>query len=145
MWDPEVQYSTFSVNSFKKKTRFILKLISGDHLPCDSKESLLKVSISIHGHKLDNSEWSSKTLSSGGFNLLWNETAVFDMFYPELTIVEFKVNSVDEFSGAEKTLGYFMISFPMIRKGYRRLILESMEGKKLTPSALFVHCKIEGL
>ena len=67
------------------------------------------------------------------------------MFYPELTIVEFKVNSVDEFSGAEKTLGYFMIAFPMIRKGYRRLILESMEGKKLTPSALFVHCKIEEL
>lgn len=145
MLDQEIQYNTLTVNSSKKQTRFILQLISGDYLPCDKKEVSSRVSITIHGHKLDNAKWNSKTISTGGLNPVWNERTVFDIFYPELAIIEFNVMSVDDFSGTENNLGYFMISLPMIRKGYRRIILENIEGKQLTPAGLFVHCQFEEL
>jgi len=42
-------------------------------------------------------------------------------------------------------LGSYMISYPLLRKGYRNIPLENYEGTRLTPAGLFVHIKIEDI
>ena len=41
----------------------------------------------------DNCEWISSTVPKNGFNPSWGETATFKIKYPELALLEFKVNT----------------------------------------------------
>ena len=36
-------------------------------------------------------------------------------------------------------LGSFALAVPLVRRGYRNIILENYEGRRLTPANLFVH------
>merc|ERR1719373_824298 len=92
------------------------------------------VKISVHGHPADRSRWVSSVIPRNGFNPLWQETAQFEITYPELAMLEFKVKS-----RTETHLGSHMISLNMVRRGYRHVSLESYDGTRLTPASLFVH------
>ena len=76
-------------------TLLSLRLISGQHLPNASDRQAGEiiepyVKINIHGHPVDTAAWVSSVVPRNGFNPLWEETAEFEIKYPELALVEFK-------------------------------------------------------
>ena len=128
----------------RASTLLRLKLISGQHLPNASDRQAGEiiepyVKINIHGHPLDTAGWVSSVVPRNGFNPLWEETAEFEITYPELALVEFKVKSKAKVVGGQDAhLGSNMISLPLVRSGYRHVALETYEGTRLTPASLFL-------
>ena len=125
-------------------TLLSLRLISGQHLPNASDRQAGEiiepyVKINIHGHPVDTAAWVSSVVPKNGFNPLWDETAEFEIKYPELALVEFKVKSKAKVVGGQDAhLGSNMISLPLVRSGYRHVALETYEGTRLTPASLFL-------
>ena len=121
-----------------------LKLISGQHLPNASDRQAGEiiepyVKINIHGHPVDTAAWVSSVVPRNGFNPLWEETAEFEIIYPELALVEFKVKSKAKVVGGQDAyLDSSMISLSLVRSGYRHVALETYEGTRLTPASLFL-------
>ena len=128
-------------------TLLSLKLISGQHLPNASDRQagdIIEpyVKINIHGHPVDTAGWVSSVVPRNGFNPLWEETAEFEITYPELALVEFKVKSKAKVVGGQEAhLGSSIISLAMVRSGYRHVALETYEGTRLTPASLFLRIK----
>ena len=84
-------------NYFNQVNLLTIQLISGQHLPnVSSKQAgdIIEpyVKIRIHGHPCDTDEWTSTVVPRNGFNPQWDEIANFDITFPELTIIEFKVS-----------------------------------------------------
>ena len=126
-------------------TTLTVKLISGQHLPNASDRTAGEiiepyVKIRIVGHPDDEAEYESGTVPKNGFNPIWNETASFRVAYRELAILEFKVKSrAKSVGGTDDHLGSFAVALPMVRRGYRNVLLEGYDGSRLTPANLFVH------
>ena len=115
-----------------------IKLISGLHLP---KSSLVKsqpyVKLRLRGHPEDEAEWESQVVPRNGFNPIWNETAEFNLKLAELAVLEVEVRSR---GGKEDVqLAVFCVAVPLVRRGYRTITLENLQGRRLTPANLFVH------
>ena len=83
-----------------------------------------------------------------GFNPIWDEKTEFIVALEDLAILEFKImNKVTvgnvDIENLDDTLGSYSIGMPMIKEGYRNILLESYDGRRLTPANLFVHIKRE--
>ena len=88
---------------------------------------------------MDTASWVSSVVPRNGFNPLWEETAEFEITYPELALVEFKVKSKAKIVGGQDDhLGSNMISVSLVRTGYRHVSLETYEATRLTPASLFL-------
>merc|ERR1719219_1364173 len=128
----------------KAVTLLSLRLISGQHLPNASDRQagdIIEpyVKIKIHGHPVDTAVWVSSVVPRNGFNPLWEETAEFEITYPELALLEFKVKSrAKVVGGQEAGLGGHLISLALVRSGYRHVQLQTIEGVRLTPACLFL-------
>jgi len=141
------------LNYAKNAFRLTVHLISGQHLPNASEREAGEiiepfVKINLHGHPIDQSQWESSVVHKNGFNPIWDEKVEFVVALEELAILEFKVmnkvvvGNVD-IENLDDTLGCYAIALPMMKEGYRNIILESYSGRRLTPANLFVHIKRE--
>ena len=146
MMEADTKYNLgVPVEAPRKITHLTLKLISGSHLPISQDVDAAQIFVSIRclGHPEDDDQvWSSSSGTRTGLFIKWSEESVFNISYPELAFIEFAVKTRDTL-GAEVVHGVYMISAPLIRKGFRTISLENKEGRKLSPSSLLVHCKIE--
>jgi len=137
--------SDSQVSNDKKVMNVKVKLISGQHLPNASDRQagdIIQpyVKIRILGHPQDNCEWISSTVPKNGFNPSWDEIAEFQIKYPELALLEFKVKSKAKLvDNLDDYLGSCMFSLPLVKTGYRNVALKSYSGKRLTPANLFVN------
>jgi len=139
----------FAENAF----RLTVHLISGQHLPNASEREAREiiepyVKINLNGHPLDQKEWESSVIHKNGFNPIWDEKVDFTVAMEDLAILEFKVmnkvvvGNVD-IENLDDHLGSYAIAVPMMKEGYRNILLESYNGRRLTPANLFVHIKRE--
>ena len=128
-------------------------LISGQHLPNASEREAREiiepyVKINLNGHPLDQKEWESSVIHKNGFNPIWDEKVDFTVAMEDLAILEFKVmnkvvvGNVD-IENLDDHLGSYAIAVPMMKEGYRNILLEGYNGRRLTPANLFVHIKRE--
>ena len=130
-----------------------IHLISGQHLPNASEREAGQiiepfVKLNMYGHPIDQNQWESSVVHKNGFNPIWDEKAEFTVALEDLAILEFKVmNKVGvgnvDIQNLDDTLGSYAIALPMIKEGYRNILLESYDGRRLTPANLFVHIKRE--
>lgn len=88
-------------------TFLTIKIISGHNLPRHNNKQTDDtiqpfVKIKVHGHPCDEEKWNSKVDTENGCNPVWDETKKFDLAYPELVLLEFKVvcpfNNIYDFS-----------------------------------------------
>jgi len=138
-------------NSHEQNPKFRLKihLISGQHLPNASEREAKQiiepfVKISMLGHPKDQKTWESSVVHKNGLNPIWDEKTEFTVAVEDLAILEFKVmNKVVvgkvDIENLDDTLGSYAIAVPMMKEGYRNILLESYDGRRLTPANLFVH------
>ena len=126
-----------------------IRLISGQHLPNASEREAKQiiepfVKLSMYGHPTDQKTWESSVVHKNGLNPVWDEKVQFTVGLEDLAILEFKVmNKVVvgkvDIENLDDTLGSYAIAVPMMKQGYRNILLESYDGRRLTPANLFVH------
>ena len=102
------------------------------------------VKLSMYGHPTDQKTWESSVVHKNGLNPVWDEKVQFTVGLEDLAILEFKVmNKVVvgkvDIENLDDTLGSYAIAVPMMKQGYRNILLESYDGRRLTPANLFVH------
>jgi len=131
-----------------KAVQLTIHLISGQHLPNASEREANQiiepfVKLSMYGHPTDQKIWESSVVHKNGLNPVWDEKVQFTVGLEELAILEFKVmNKVVvgkvDIENLDDTLGSYAIAVPMMKEGYRNILLESYDGRRLTPANLFV-------
>jgi len=136
-------------NLEEKALRLTIHLISGQHLPNASERESKQiiepyVKMSMYGHPTDQKTWESSVVHKNGLNPVWDEKVQFTVGLEDLAILEFKVmNKVVvgkvDIENLDDTLGSYAIAVPMMKEGYRNILLESYDGRRLTPANLFVH------
>ena len=132
-----------------------LHLISGQHLPNSSEreagqiiEPLVK--INLNGHPIDEKQWGSSVVHKNSLNPIWDEKIEFTIAFEEIAILDFKVmqkvvvGKVD-IENLDNHLGSYAIAVPMIKEGYRNILLENYDGRRLTPANLFVYDERESI
>jgi len=145
MTENDYQEPNLEVNAI----RLTVHLISGQHLPNASEREAGQiiepfVKLNMYGHPVDQKQWESSVVHKNGFNPIWDEKAEFTIALEDLAILEFKVmNKVVvgkvDIENLDDTLGSYAIAVPMMKEGYRNILLESYDGRRLTPANLFVH------
>ena len=96
------------------------------------------------GHPCDSATWQSAAVETpleNGVHPTWNEKTTFTIKVPELAILEFKVHQVlhvflssasrfpiskvkRRLEGPDQLLGCFSAAVPMLKKGYRNILLQ---------------------
>ncbi|RXG70311.1 1-phosphatidylinositol 4,5-bisphosphate phosphodiesterase delta-4 [Armadillidium vulgare] len=121
-----------------------IKIISGQHLPPSEKKSDIVdpyIQVKVRGHPDDKQKQRTKTIKNNGFNPVWNEILELRIKVPDVALVYFTVR--DESSLAkDPVLALACIPFGSITTGYRHVHLTDINGKSLSPAALFVHVSI---
>ncbi|KAM4563392.1 1-phosphatidylinositol 4,5-bisphosphate phosphodiesterase eta-2a [Odontesthes bonariensis] len=122
------------------KKQLVLKIISGQQLP-KPKDSMLGdrgeiidpfVEVEIIGLPVDCCKEQTRVVDDNGFNPMWEETLVFTVHMPELTLVRFLVWDHDPIG--QDYIGQRTIAFNSMMPGYRHVYLEGMEE-----ASIFVH------
>ncbi|XP_061910159.1 1-phosphatidylinositol 4,5-bisphosphate phosphodiesterase eta-2a [Entelurus aequoreus] len=125
------------------KKQLVLKIISGQQLP-KPKDSMLGdrgeiidpfVEVEIIGLPVDCSKEQTRVVDDNGFNPMWEETLVFTVHMPELTLVRFLVWDHDPIG--QDFIGQRTIAFNSMMPGYRHVYLEGMEE-----ASIFVHVAV---
>ncbi len=117
------------------------------------------VIISTHGISCDQQIHKTRFIENNGFDPIWNETFVFDIYFPQMCLVRFDVYDYDTFSRDDR-LAYFCLPMTTIQTGlfflndqyflfefdyylgYRHIHLRAKNNKP-THSTLFIHVAIE--
>ncbi|XP_054653561.1 1-phosphatidylinositol 4,5-bisphosphate phosphodiesterase eta-2a isoform X2 [Dunckerocampus dactyliophorus] len=128
------------------KKQLVLKIISGQQLP-KPKDSMLGdrgeiidpfVEVEIIGLPVDCSKEQTRVVDDNGFNPMWEETLVFTVHMPELTLVRFLVWDHDPIG--QDFIGQRTIAFNSMMPGYRHVYLEGMEE-----ASIFVHVAVHDI
>ncbi|XP_076023335.1 1-phosphatidylinositol 4,5-bisphosphate phosphodiesterase eta-2a [Genypterus blacodes] len=128
------------------KKQLVLKIISGQQLP-KPKDSMLGdrgeiidpfVEVEIIGLPVDCCKEQTRVVDDNGFNPMWEETLVFTVHMPELTLVRFLVWDHDPIG--QDFIGQRTIAFNSMIPGYRHVYLEGMEE-----ASIFVHVAVNDI
>ncbi|KAM9350811.1 1-phosphatidylinositol 4,5-bisphosphate phosphodiesterase eta-2a [Symphorus nematophorus] len=128
------------------KKQLVLKIISGQQLP-KPKDSMLGdrgeiidpfVEVEIIGLPVDCCKEQTRVVDDNGFNPMWEETLVFTVHMPELTLVRFLVWDHDPIG--QDFIGQRTIAFNSMMPGYRHVYLEGMEE-----ASVFVHVAVNDI
>ncbi|XP_061697409.1 1-phosphatidylinositol 4,5-bisphosphate phosphodiesterase eta-2a [Syngnathoides biaculeatus] len=128
------------------KKQLVLKIISGQQLP-KPKDSMLGdrgeiidpfVEVEIIGLPVDCTKEQTRVVDDNGFNPMWEETLVFTVHMPELTLVRFLVWDHDPIG--QDFIGQRTIAFNSMMPGYRHVYLEGMEE-----ASIFVHVAVHDI
>lgn len=128
------------------KKQLVLKIISGQQLP-KPKDSMLGdrgeiidpfVEVEIIGLPVDCCKEQTRVVDDNGFNPMWEETIVFTVHMPELTLVRFLVWDHDPIG--QDFIGQRTIAFNSMIPGYRHVYLEGMEE-----ASIFVHVAVNDI
>ncbi|XP_077436018.1 1-phosphatidylinositol 4,5-bisphosphate phosphodiesterase eta-2a isoform X13 [Vanacampus margaritifer] len=128
------------------KKQLVLKIISGQQLP-KPKDSMLGdrgeiidpfVEVEIIGLPVDCAKEQTRVVDDNGFNPMWEETLVFTVHMPELTLVRFLVWDHDPIG--QDFIGQRTIAFNSMMPGYRHVYLEGMEE-----ASIFVHVAVHDI
>ncbi|KAM4651214.1 1-phosphatidylinositol 4,5-bisphosphate phosphodiesterase eta-2 isoform 2-T2 [Discoglossus pictus] len=128
------------------KKQLILRIISGQQLP-KPKDSMLGdrgeiidpfVEVEIIGLPVDCSKEQTRVVDDNGFNPMWEETLVFTVHMPEISLIRFLVWDHDPIG--RDFIGQRTISFTSMMPGYRHVYLEGMEE-----ASIFVHIAINDI
>ena len=115
--NPSLKFDPNNPNTMTNKVMFYIKIISAQNLMIDGKDiSDPYVTVKIYGVPSDRAEKKTKYVKDNGFNPVWNEDFQFQINCPELAFVKFNV--LDEDVGLDDELGYYVIKFDCIRKGF---------------------------
>ncbi|XP_034551307.1 1-phosphatidylinositol 4,5-bisphosphate phosphodiesterase eta-2a isoform X2 [Notolabrus celidotus] len=128
------------------KKQLVLKIISGQQLP-KPKDSMLGdrgeiidpfVEVEVIGLPVDCCKEQTRVVDDNGFNPMWEETLVFNIHMPELTLVRFLVWDHDPIG--QDFIGQRTIAFNSMMPGYRHVYLEGMEE-----ASIFVHVAVNDI
>lgn len=115
--NPSLKFDPNNPNTMTNKVMFYIKIISAQNLIIDGKDiSDPYVTVKIYGVPSDRAERKTKYVKDNGFNPVWNEDFQFQINCPELAFVKFNV--LDEDVGLDDELGYYVVKFDCIRKGF---------------------------
>ncbi|TSL97299.1 1-phosphatidylinositol 4,5-bisphosphate phosphodiesterase eta-2 [Bagarius yarrelli] len=126
--------------------QLVLKIISGQQLP-KPKDSMLGdrgeiidpfVEVEVIGLALDCSKEQTRVVDDNGFNPMWEETLVFNVHMPEITLVRFLVWDHDPIG--QDFIGQRTIAFNSMMPGYRHVYLEGKEE-----ASIFVHVAVNDI
>ncbi|KAM9475692.1 1-phosphatidylinositol 4,5-bisphosphate phosphodiesterase eta-2a [Clarias gariepinus] len=128
------------------RKQLVLKIISGQQLP-KPKDSMLGdrgeiidpfVEVEIIGLPIDCCKEQTRVVDDNGFNPMWEETLVFTVHLPEITLVRFLVWDHDPIG--QDFIGQRTIAFNSMMPGYRHVYLEGMEE-----ASIFVHVAVNDI
>uniref|UniRef100_A0A8D0BUU2 Phosphoinositide phospholipase C n=1 Tax=Salvator merianae TaxID=96440 RepID=A0A8D0BUU2_SALMN len=128
------------------KKQLVLRIISGQQLP-KPRDSMLGdrgeiidpfVEVEIIGLPVDCYKEQTRVVDDNGFNPMWEETLVFTICMPEITLVRFLVWDHDPIG--RDFIGQRTIAFISMMPGYRHVYLEGMEE-----ASIFVHIAINDI
>ncbi|XP_018420633.1 PREDICTED: 1-phosphatidylinositol 4,5-bisphosphate phosphodiesterase eta-2 [Nanorana parkeri] len=128
------------------KKQLVLRIISGQQLP-KPKDSMLGdrgeiidpfVEVEIIGLPTDCFKEQTRVVDDNGFNPMWEETLVFTIHMPEISLIRFLVWDHDPIG--RDFIGERTISFTSMMPGYRHVYLEGMEE-----ASIFVHVAINDI
>uniref|UniRef100_A0A3Q3M8G4 Phosphoinositide phospholipase C n=1 Tax=Mastacembelus armatus TaxID=205130 RepID=A0A3Q3M8G4_9TELE len=128
------------------KTQLVLKIISGQQLP-KPKDSVFGdrgeiidpfVEVEIIGLPVDCSKQQTRVVNDNGFNPMWEETLVFNIRMPQISLVRFQVWDHDHIG--QDFIGQRTVAFTSMMPGYRHVYLEGM-----AESSIFVHVAIHDI
>ena len=115
--NPSLKFDPNNPNTMTNKVMFYIKIISAQNLIIDGKDiSDPYMTVKIYGVPSDRAERKTKYVKDNGFNPVWNEDFQFQINCPELAFV--KINVLDEDVGLDDELGYYVVKFDCIRKGF---------------------------
>ncbi|XP_075460983.1 1-phosphatidylinositol 4,5-bisphosphate phosphodiesterase eta-2 isoform X3 [Ascaphus truei] len=128
------------------KKQLVLRIISGQQLP-KPKDSMLGdrgeiidpfVEVEIIGLPVDCFKEQTRVVDDNGFNPMWEETIVFTVHMPEITLIRFLVWDHDPIG--RDFIGQRTLSLSSMMPGYRHVYLEGMEE-----ASIFVHVAINDI
>nr|DBA16345.1 TPA: hypothetical protein GDO54_003746 [Pyxicephalus adspersus] len=128
------------------KKQLVLRIISGQQLP-KPKDSMLGdrgeiidpfVEVEIIGLPVDCFKEQTRVVDDNGFNPMWEETLVFTIHMPEISLIRFLVWDHDPIG--RDFIGQRTLSFTSMMPGYRHVYLEGMEE-----ASIFVHVAINDI
>ncbi|XP_072012060.1 1-phosphatidylinositol 4,5-bisphosphate phosphodiesterase eta-2 isoform X13 [Engystomops pustulosus] len=128
------------------KKQLVLRIISGQQLP-KPKDSMLGdrgeiidpfVEVEVIGLPVDCYKEQTRVVDDNGFNPMWEETLVFTMHMPEISLIRFLVWDHDPIG--RDFIGQRTISLSSMMPGYRHVYLEGMEE-----ASIFVHVAINDI
>ena len=108
------------LNRFEYPQRLTVTIISGQFLSRSNKKfddiPDPYVQVSTHGIQCDQQMQKTKFIENNGFNPEWNETFVFDIYFPQMCLVRFDVYDYDTF-GKDERMAYFCLPMTMMQTG----------------------------
>ncbi|KAK3565163.1 hypothetical protein QTP86_000352 [Hemibagrus guttatus] len=128
------------------RKQLVVKIISGQQLP-KPKDSMLGdrgeiidpfVEVEVIGLPIDCCKEQTRVVDDNGFNPMWEETLVFTVHMPEITLVRFLVWDHDPIG--QDFIGQRTLSFNSMMPGYRHVYLEGMEE-----ASIFVHVSVNDI
>ncbi|KAG8434401.1 hypothetical protein GDO86_012681 [Hymenochirus boettgeri] len=128
------------------KKQLVLRIISGQQLP-KPKDSMLGdrgeiidpfVEVELIGLPVDCFKEQTRVVDDNGFNPMWEETLVFTVHMPEISLIRFLVWDHDPIG--RDFIGQRTLSFNSMMPGYRHVYLEGMEE-----ASIFVHIAINDI
>ncbi|XP_069804926.1 1-phosphatidylinositol 4,5-bisphosphate phosphodiesterase eta-2 isoform X2 [Dendropsophus ebraccatus] len=128
------------------KKQLVLRIISGQQLP-KPKDSMLGdrgeiidpfVEVELIGLPVDCCKEQTRVVDDNGFNPMWEETLVFTVHMPEISLIRFLVWDHDPIG--RDFIGQRTISLSSMMPGYRHVYLEGMEE-----ASIFVHVAINDI
>ncbi|XP_040283331.1 1-phosphatidylinositol 4,5-bisphosphate phosphodiesterase eta-2 [Bufo bufo] len=128
------------------KKQLVLRIISGQQLP-KPKDSMLGdrgeiidpfVEVEVIGLPVDCYKEQTRVVDDNGFNPMWEETLVFTIHMPEISLIRFLVWDHDPIG--RDFIGQRTISLSSMMPGYRHVYLEGMEE-----ASIFVHIAINDI
>ncbi|XP_075695772.1 1-phosphatidylinositol 4,5-bisphosphate phosphodiesterase eta-2-like [Rhinoderma darwinii] len=128
------------------KKQLVLRIISGQQLP-KPKDSMLGdrgeiidpfVEVELIGLPVDCYKEQTRVVDDNGFNPMWEETLVFNVHMPEVSLIRFLVWDHDPIG--RDFIGQRTISLSSMMPGYRHVYLEGMEE-----ASVFVHVAINDI
>ncbi|XP_062854592.1 1-phosphatidylinositol 4,5-bisphosphate phosphodiesterase eta-2a [Trichomycterus rosablanca] len=128
------------------RKQLVLKIISGQQLP-KPKDSMLGdrgeiidpfVEVEIIGLPVDCCKEQTRVVDDNGFNPMWEETLVFTVHMPKISLVRFLVWDHDPIG--QDFIGQRTIAFNSMMPGYRHVYLEGMEE-----ASIFIHVAVSDI
>ncbi len=97
-----------------------IQVVSGQHIPKPSLSGEVidpYVKVRIRGHPDDaGNKAKTEHVQNNGFNPVWAENFVFNVYVPQLAFLEFKVKDHSS-TGSDKDIGSFCAPLTMLREG----------------------------
>nr|XP_033777849.1 1-phosphatidylinositol 4,5-bisphosphate phosphodiesterase eta-2 isoform X2 [Geotrypetes seraphini] len=128
------------------KKQMVLRIISGQQLP-KPRDSMLGdrgeiidpfVEVEVIGLPVDCFKEQTRVVDDNGFNPMWEETFLFTVHMPEITLIRFLVWDHDPIG--RDFIGQRTIAVSSMMPGYRHVYLEGMEE-----ASIFVHVAINDI